>query len=90
MFDTGAMTLLADVSLDDVESETQGDVVRELQARIRRMQRNKLDTRALPTNPALADLVPGGALAAGSAYSVADSTMLALSLLQGPSAAGAW
>ena len=54
------------------------------------MQRNKLDTRALPTNPALADLLPGGALAAGSAYSVIDSTTLALSLLQGPSAAGAW
>ena len=70
--------------------DAHSEVVRELQARIRRMQRNKLDTRALPTNPALADLVPGGALAAGSAYSVADSTTLALSLLQGPSAAGAW
>jgi membrane protein implicated in regulation of membrane protease activity len=54
------------------------------------MQRNKLDTRELPTNPALADLLPGGALAAGSAYSVIDSTTLALGLLQGPSAAGAW
>jgi len=66
------------------------EVVRELQDRIRRMQRNRLDTRLLPTNPALADLLPGGALTAGSAYSVADSTTLAMSLLQGPSAAGAW
>jgi hypothetical protein len=111
MFDTGAVTLLADTRFDEIgEPETQGiattgldtleldtqgssaqgDVVRELQARIRRMQRNKLDTRELPTNSALADLLPGGALAAGSAYSVLDSTTLALSLLQGPSAAGAW
>jgi hypothetical protein len=91
MFDTGAMTLLADTRLDEVDDvETQGDVVRELQARIRRMQRNRLDTRELPTNPALADLLPGGALAAGSAYSVIGSTTLALSLLQGPSSAGAW
>lgn len=64
--------------------------ITELQARIRRMQRNRLDTRELPTHPALADLLPGGALAAGSAYSVAGSTTLALGMLQGPSAAGAW
>lgn len=91
MFDTGGMTLLAP-ALDDVASDdvSQGDVVRELQARIRRMQRNRLDTRELPTAPALADLLPGGALTAGSAYSVIDSTTLALGLLQGPSAAGAW
>jgi hypothetical protein len=74
----------------DHSADAPSEVIRELQARIRRMQRNKLDTRALPTNPALAELLPGGALAAGSAYSVADSTTLALSLLQGPSAAGAW
>jgi hypothetical protein len=90
MFETGSMTLLAP-ALDDVESPAeQRDVVRDLQDRIRRMQRNKLDTRELPTNPALADLIPGGALAAGSSYVVAGSTTLALALLQGPSAAGAW
>lgn len=80
--------VLAELSVsDNVETH---DVVRDLQARIRRMQRNKLDTRALPTNPALVDLVPGGALATGGAYSVIGSTTLALSLLHGPSAAGAW
>lgn len=84
------MTLLADVQPDALGGPGQGDVVRELQARIRRMQRNKLDTRELPTSPALADLLPGGALAAGAAYSVAGSTTLALALLQAPSAAGAW
>ena len=65
-------------------------VIRDLQARIRGMQRNRLDTRAIPTHPALADLLPGGALAAGGRYQVAASTTLALALAQGPSAAGAW
>lgn len=88
MFETGGMTLVAEALPD--EEMAQDDVVRELQARIRRMQRNKLDTRELPTDPALADLLPGGALAAGSTYSVIDSTTLALGMLQGPSAAGAW
>ncbi|MEO6115741.1 MAG: hypothetical protein ABIP33_05095, partial [Pseudolysinimonas sp.] len=40
------------------------DVVRDLQARIRGMQRTTLDTRALPTHPALGELLPGAALAA--------------------------
>ena len=76
----------------DIEegARSPAEVVRELQARIRGMQRNRIDTRALPTHPALGDLLPGGALAAGSAYAVAGSTTLALALLQGPSAAGAW
>jgi hypothetical protein len=87
-----AVALSVPDELDDLPGEagTHSDVVRELQARIRRMQRNKLDTRALPTNPALTDLLPGGVLTAGSVYSVADSTTLALSLLQAPSAAGSW
>jgi hypothetical protein len=66
------------------------DVMRELQARIRGMQRTTLDTRALPTHPALGELLPGGALAAGGVYAVDNSTTLALGLLQGPSAAGSW
>jgi hypothetical protein len=90
MFETRGVTLLAELDPGIDGDADQGEVVRELQARIRRMQRNNLDTRELPTHPALADLLPGGALAAGSVYSVADSTTLALSLLQGPSAAGAW
>lgn len=73
----------------DVAPE-RADTIRELQARIRGMQRNRLDTRAIPTHEALADLLPGGALAAGGRYQVAASTTLALALLQGPSAAGAW
>ncbi len=103
MFETVSMAPLSSASvalrIDDVlsapsrgsgESEAQSEVVRELQARIRGMQRTTLDTRALPTHPALAELLPGGALAAGGVYAVENSTTLALGLLQGPSAAGAW
>jgi hypothetical protein len=90
MFENGAMATAALV-LDPPPPEAhRREVVRDLQARIRRMQRNRLDTRAIPTHSALADLLPGGALAAGGAYAVRASTTLALGLLQGPSAAGAW
>jgi hypothetical protein len=85
-----SVALSVDEDLDARGDGSQSEVVRELQARIRGMQRTKLDTRALPTNPALAELLPGGALAAGGAYAVDNSTTLALGLLQGPSAAGAW
>lgn len=80
------------VFADPVEGSPAGrhEVLADLQARIRRMQRNRLDTRELPTDPALSGLLPGGALAAGGAYAVAGSTTLALGLLQAPSAAGAW
>jgi hypothetical protein len=99
MFDTGAMTATAAAVTFEMPEVTPGnaptgrdqaEVVRELQARIRSMQRNRIDTRALPTHPALVDLLPNGALSAGSSYAVAGSTLLALTLLQGPSAAGAW
>ncbi|MEO5533551.1 MAG: hypothetical protein ABIR17_00270 [Pseudolysinimonas sp.] len=88
MFEPGGA---AAVVLDAPDSAVEhADVVRDLQARIRSMQRNRLDTRAIPTHPALGDLLPGGALAAGSQYQVVGSTTLALALLQGPSSAGAW
>lgn len=92
VFEAGTVTAsAAAVTVDEeVTPRTQAEVVRELQARIRSMQRNRIDTRALPTHPALADLLPGGALSAGSSYTVAGSTTLALALLQGASAAGAW
>ncbi|WP_208020640.1 hypothetical protein [Labedella phragmitis] len=66
------------------------DRILELQARIKGMQETKLDARALPTVPALGPLLPGGALRAGSSYSVHRSALLALALLAGPSAAGSW
>src|SRR5690554_4060416 len=61
----------------------------DLQARIRNMQATRLDERSLPTLPALQALLPGG-LRQGTAYSVTGSTTLAMALLAGPSAQGAW
>jgi hypothetical protein len=64
--------------------------VHELQARIRQMQATKLDTRLIPTHPAIGALLPGGGLLQGSAYSVDGSAALIMALLAAPSAAGAW
>jgi len=66
------------------------DRVHELQARIRQMQATTLDTRRIPTHPAIAQLLPGGALKQGAAYSVERSALLIMALLAGPSAAGSW
>src|SRR5262249_53722748 len=63
--------------------------VEQLQARIRQMQSTKLDSRRLPTHPALAPLLDGG-LKEGAAYSVDRSATLLMALLAGPSAAGSW
>jgi hypothetical protein len=87
---SAATAVAIDVPADALAPGSRPEVVRELQERIRGMQRRTLDTRELPTHPALGDLLPGGALAAGSAYAVAGSTTLALALAQGPSAAGSW
>lgn len=73
-------------ALPDVDRAT----VQELQARIRAMQATSLGTRTLPTHPVLAPLLPGGALKAGAAYAVPGSLALAMLLLAGPGAAGAW
>jgi hypothetical protein len=70
--------------------EARAEEIRRLQDRIRGMQRTRLDERTLPTSVALAELLPGGALAAGGSYVVDGSTALALELLRGPSRAGAW
>ncbi|WP_200942315.1 hypothetical protein [Leifsonia sp. Root1293] len=64
--------------------------VQELQARIRGMQATKLESPALPTSAAMAAVLPSGALRQGSAYSVDGSLTLAMALLAGPSASGAW
>lgn len=66
------------------------DRVAELQQRIRQMQATKLDTRSIPTHPAIASLLPGGALKQGAVYSVDRSVMLLMALLAAPSASGSW
>ena len=72
MFESSAAAAVVAEPLSDAPgAPNHADTVRELQARIRGMQRNRLDTRAIPTHPALGDLLPGGALAAGGRYQVA-------------------
>jgi hypothetical protein len=66
------------------------DRVQELRSRIRQMQATKLDTKLIPTHPAIADLLPGGGLQQGASYSVERSAMLLMTLLAAPSAAGSW
>lgn len=53
----------------------------ELQERIRQLQSTQLDTRALPTHPAIARLLPSGALREGATYSVDRSLTLLMLLL---------
>jgi hypothetical protein len=69
---------------------TGAQTVQELQARIRSMQVTKLDSRLIPTHPAIASLLPGGGLQQGATYSVEHSAALLMTLLAGPSQAGTW
>lgn len=62
----------------------------DLQERINQMQASRLDSKRLPTVPALARILPGGGLQSGGSYSVRNSAVLAMALLAGPSAQGAW
>ncbi|GAA1843403.1 hypothetical protein [Agromyces salentinus] len=64
--------------------------VEELQARIRGMQATRLETKAVPTHPAFADVLPGGTLREGTVVQVEGSMTLLMALLAGPSAGGAW
>jgi hypothetical protein len=59
-------------------------------ARAHRMHGGQREVQTLETLPALADLLPGGALRCGAAYSVEGSTALAMAMVAGPSMAGAW
>jgi hypothetical protein len=76
----------------NVIEKAQADLerIRELKSRISGMERLRLDTRALPTLPAFFSLLPGGALQAGSVYSVAGSMTLTMGLMAAASADGAW
>ncbi|MBX3103896.1 MAG: hypothetical protein KF867_02880 [Cryobacterium sp.] len=65
-------------------------LVAELRERIQQIQSPDLDLRTLPTHPALAELLPGGALRVGATYSVESSLTLLMLLLSAPSAAGSW
>ena len=101
MFEYGSMTQAVAIRAPETrapetrasetrEDESSASIVGELQQRIRSMQATKLDSRLIPTHPALADLLPGGGLKQGGVYSVDNSATLLLAMLAGPSAAGSW
>lgn len=90
MFEYGSMTPAAAATLAEESPAAFRPVIDELQQRIRAMQATKLDSRLIPTHPALAELLPGGGLKQGAMYSVESSATLLLALLAGPSAAGSW
>jgi hypothetical protein len=105
MFEYGSMTSSAVATLDEetpvepyptdsptgvLARSSSASIIDDLQQRIRSMQATKLDSRLLPTHPALAELLPGGGLKQGAMYSVESSATLLLALLAGPSAAGSW
>jgi hypothetical protein len=71
-------------------SETGDSSIDQLRARIRSMQATTLGEKLIPTHPAIADLLPGGGLKQGVAYSVPSSLMLLMLLLAAPSASGRW
>ncbi|QCQ18162.1 hypothetical protein EHF32_07755 [Microbacterium sp. RG1] len=64
--------------------------VHRLRAQLEHVQGRRMEAAVRPVHPALAELLPGGGLRAGSAYTVAPSTSLLLSLLARPSREGAW
>ncbi|WP_185022618.1 hypothetical protein [Curtobacterium sp. PhB115] len=61
-----------------------------LRSRVTEMESTRVDTVGLPTADALAPLLPGGSIRVGGAYAVQESVLLAITMLQAASAAGAW
>jgi hypothetical protein len=85
-----ATTLAPSGARSGARQTERAESIESLQARIRQMQATKLDTRTIPTHPAIAGLLPGGGLKQGVAYSVDRSATLLMALLAAPSAAGTW
>ncbi|MFD1338850.1 hypothetical protein [Microbacterium lemovicicum] len=74
--------------LSDVRADL--EAVHRLRAQMEKAQGLRLDAPVLPTHPALAELLPGGGLRPGAAYSLPSSTSLLLALLARPSQEGSW
>jgi hypothetical protein len=66
------------------------DVVSRLRAQMEKKQGLRLDAPVLPTHPALAELLPGGGLRLGAAYSLPPSGSLLLALMARASQEGSW
>lgn len=89
MFEHGQVSPATVISAPEQPSAS-AEQIESLRARIRSMQATRLPSRLLPTHPAIAELLPGGGLQQGAAYSVERSAMLLMILLAAPSAAGTW
>lgn len=61
-----------------------------LRSRMGELERTRVDDGVLRTDPALAQLLPGGGLQPGGVYSVQGATSLVMALLAAASADGAW
>jgi hypothetical protein len=66
------------------------DRITSLRSRVNDMESTRVDTAGLPTAAALEPLLPGGAIRVGGTYAVPESVLLAMTMLQAASAAGAW
>ncbi|WP_438352315.1 hypothetical protein [Microbacterium sp. CJ88] len=66
------------------------DVVHRLRAEMQKKQGLRLDAPVLPVHPALAELLPGGGLRPGAAYSLPPSGSLLLALMARASHDGSW
>ncbi|WP_395243139.1 hypothetical protein ACGGZK_13400 [Agromyces sp. MMS24-K17] len=86
MFEAGTVTPTAPLA----PAATPFDRVGELQSRIRGMEATRLDSKAVPTHPALSAVLPGGTLREGTVVRALGSTSLLMALLAGPSASGLW
>jgi len=78
------------VQLTASRAPAPADEVSRLRAQLDRMQGRKLDAPVLPVASALAELLPGGGLRPGAAYSLPRSTSLLLALLAQASQTGSW
>lgn len=100
MFDPGSVSTAAarvpPSSADDAARADRSSTLAALRERIQGMERRGLRDdgglveRGIPTHPAIAGLLPGGAMRAGAVYSLGPSAALTIAMLAEPSRAGLW
>jgi hypothetical protein len=76
--------------LATAQPSVQTDEVSRLRAQLDRLQGRRLDAPVLPVASGLADLLPGGGLRPGGAYSLPRHTSVLLALLAEATRAGSW
>jgi hypothetical protein len=81
---------LASLSIAKRPSSAKLEQARRAASRARRLQGERVSDRVIATLPALADILPGGGLAPGAAYSVIGSTALTAALVAEPTSRAMW